>query len=201
MPIRDLMFEQRLYIPSIGIVLAISAMLVLLFSVEFGGGRSYRNFSIVIAVIAIILGTMSFSRNLSWQSEISIWKDAVSKSPGKGRTHGALGHAYQRTKMWPEAEREYLEALRLSPSDHIAANNLGVVYLMQKRYAEAVTQFKRGIELAPSPSAANFNLGLAYAAIGSYPEAMRAFEEAIRHRPDYPEAKDNLDKVKRLMAH
>ncbi|NVN97777.1 MAG: tetratricopeptide repeat protein [Geobacteraceae bacterium] len=200
-PIRDLMFEQRLYIPSIGLVITVSAMLVLLLSKEGEGGRSYRTFSIVIVVMAIILSIMSFYRNIAWQSEISIWEDAVSKSPGKGRTHGALGHAYQRAKMWPEAEKEYLEALRLSSYDHIAANNLGVVYLKQKRYAEAVILFKKGIELVPTTSAAHFNLGLAYAATGSYPEAIRAFEEAIRHKPDYREAKDNLNAVKRLMEH
>lgn len=199
-PMRDLMFEHRMYIPSTGLVLSVSAILLCLFLGGPDERRSCRNFSIGMVALAVLLGVMTFSRNRTWQSEVAIWEDAVRKSPNKGRTHGALGHAYERAKMLQEAEREYVEALRLFPADHIAANNLGSVYLKQKRYPEAVNQFRNVIALVPTTTVAHFNMGLAYWATGSFTEAKSAFEEAIRLKPDYVEARKNLAALERVMA-
>jgi hypothetical protein len=199
-PIRDLMFEQRVYLPSAGLVTAVTGISWFLFARWSSEGRGSRNFSVMILILTAALVVMTFSRNRVWRSEVTLWEDAVRKSPAKGRAYGALGHAYQREGRMAEAEKVYKDAVRLAPADYIARNNLGAIYLKQRRYADAAGEFKRAIELFPSTAAAHFNLGLADAALGSLVEAEASFSEAIRLKSDYREARENLAALKKIMA-
>lgn len=199
-PIRDVMFEHRIYLPSVGLVMSVSALLWFLYSRLSPLGAVARNFSVTILILAVILSKMTVSRNRVWRSEVTLWEDAVSKSPAKGRTHGALGHAYQRAGRGEDAVRAYADALRLVPSDYIARNNLGSLFLKQGRYADAAGEFKRAIEYSPTTAVAHFNLGLADAALGRLVEAETAFSEAVRLKPDYREARENLAALRKVMA-
>lgn len=199
-PIRDLMFEHRMYIPLTGLSISVSVIMYLLLSGMCLKAGSIRIFIITITGSAVLLGILTYSRNRAWKSEISIWEDAVRKSPNKGRTHGALGHAYQRSKMWQDAKREYLEAIKLSPSDQIAVNNLGVIYLIEKRYPEAIVQFKKAVELLPTTAATHYNIGLAYSSIGDYQEARKSLLEAVRLNPNLRAAKVALGRVEKAMG-
>ncbi len=65
----------------------------------------------------------------------------------------ALGSAFFRQGLLPDAEREYKEALRLDKKLGAAHNNLAVIYLMTKRLDEAVAAAtaaeKAGFALSP----------------------------------------------------
>ena len=56
---------------------------------------------VTLLVVAIALGggltALTHSRNQAWVSEITLWKDAATKSPEKPRTWTNLGLAYQNT--------------------------------------------------------------------------------------------------------
>lgn len=200
-PIRDVMFEQRVYLPSAGFFMAVTSLLWI-FMVEMSpAGRVIRNFSVLVVILIMTLAVLTISRNRVWHSEVTLWEDAVSKSPAKGRTHGALGHAYQRAGKLLEAEQAYKTAVRLSPRDHIARNNLGAVYLKQRRFLDAVSEFKEALLLAPSTAATHFNLGLAYGGLDRLSDAAASFAEAVRLRPDYREAQENLTILQKAMAH
>jgi len=199
-PIRDVMFEQRVYLPYVGLAIAVASLLWFSLSRWSFAGSARRNFLISIVLIASSFAFLTISRNRVWHSEVALWEDAVSKSPAKGRTHGALGHAYQRAGELVKAEKAYMEAVRLSPQDYIARNNLGAIYLKQRRYDHAVDQFKSVLALAPTTVATHFNLGLAYAALGRLAEAEASFAVAVRLKPDYREARDNLASLQKARA-
>lgn len=200
-PIRDVMFEQRVYLPSAGLVIVVSSLIWYSLSRWSATGIAFRNFSVAILIIVSTLAFLTLSRNRVWRSEVTLWEDAVSKSPAKGRTHGALGHAYQLAGRFVEAEKAYVKAVRLAPQDYIARNNLGAIYLKQRRYGDAVDQFKGVLAQVPETVAAHFNLGLAYAALGRLSEAETSFAEAVRLKPDYREASENLTAVRKARAH
>lgn len=200
-PIRDVMFEQRLYLPSVGLVITVASLLWIFLSKWSCAGTAPRNFAAAIAIIASVSTALTISRNLVWRSEVTLWEDAAAKSPAKGRTHGALGHAYQRSGRLVEAERAYMEAIKLTPQDYIAKNNLGALYLKQRRYGEAVDQFNGVLAIAPTTAAVHFNLGLVYAALGRLAEAETSFVEAVRLKPDYREARENLSVLQKARAH
>lgn len=199
-PIRDVMFEQRVYLPSVGFFIAVTSLLWLLTAKMSPMERAARNFSVLLVILVTTLAVLTIARNCVWHSEVTLWEDAAAKSPAKGRTHGALGHAYQRAGKLGEAEQAYKMAVSLSPQDHIARNNLGAVYLQQRRFLDAVGEFKEALLLAPSTAATCFNLGLAYGGLGRTADAAAAFAEAVRLRPDYREAQENLAVLQKAMA-
>lgn len=191
-PLRDLMAEQRLYFPSMGL------------SVSMVASAAYflqqRQLKIAAVFLVLILSLLTVSRNRVWQSEIALWEDVTVKSPDKGRGYGALGHTYQRSGLVDKAELAYRRAMELSPSDHIARNNLGALYLQEKRYEEAVKEFSGALRLSARNEVINFNLGLAFAGMGRLSDAEAAFAEAVRLKPDYRQAAENLAKVRNVMG-
>lgn len=189
-PLKDLMAEQRMYLPSIGLCLVTASA-----SLQFFTQRQFKLFA---SVVLLTLASLTISRNAVWQSEIALWEDVTVKSPKKGRGYGALGHAYQRSGFADRAEAAYRRAIELSPRDHIARNNLGALYLAEKRYEEAVQEFSEGQRLSGASPVIHFNMGLACAGLGRYRDAEASFAEALRLKPDYRQAEENLVKMRSL---
>ncbi len=177
-PLRDAMAEHRLYLPMAGVAILPPLAICQLLSRGQCRARG-RGFTLLVALIVMLLGVATWQRNRAWQSEVSIWQDAAMKNPMKGRTHGALAHALQRAGRKGEAEAECRQALRLSPLDHVARNNLGVLYLGDKRHAEALGEFLAGLETAPDSATLHGNAGLAYAGLGRYDMAEGEYRRAL----------------------
>ena len=190
-PIRDVMFEHRLYLPSVGLVLGLSAALWVCVC-RYDLRRPSTVFMVVLAVVTLLLGSATFLRNRVWRDEVTLWQDVVAKSPAKARAHGVLGHAYQRSGQQEAAIRCYLEAVRLAPDDHIARNNLGTIYLTTNRPAEALAQFEAALPSSPLTPMIHYNKGLAFEKLGRLNEAVAAYQEALRLKGDHDKAANNL---------
>lgn len=180
-PLRDVMFEHRIYLPSAGLTIAVVALAWVVASrFKKAEVRSpAAPFLYGLLVIGVLLATATFMRNRVWESEITLWEDAVAKSPAKARTHGSLGHAYQRSGRLDEAVSSYREAVALAPADHIARNNLGTLYLMRKLPAEALEQFREALRSQPGSVSISYNLGLAYSDLGRLGDAESAYRKVV----------------------
>ena len=82
-------------------------------------------------VILIVLGTFcafaAYQRNLVWESDLTLWKDCVAKSPQKARPHSSLGRALNEHGELQEAIGSYSRALQINPSNNaLTHNNFGV---------------------------------------------------------------------------
>lgn len=190
-PIRDVMFEHRLYLPSVGLVIACSVALWVCLS-RYDLQRVITVFTIFLVAGSTVLSVLTFMRNRVWRDEVTLWKDVAGKSPAKARAHGALGHALQRSGRQEEALRNYLEAVRLAPDDHIARNNLGTIYLTTGRSVEALEQYEAALRISPSNQEIHYNMGLAFEKLGRLKEAVAAYEEALRLKSDHDKAANNL---------
>lgn len=193
-PIRDVMFEHRLYLPSVGLIfILISAGWLFLGSIPGKDPqRTLALFSGTMIVLVLMLTTAAFMRNRVWKDEISLWQDVVLKSPLKARAHGSLAHAYQRSGLSNEALRCYLDAVRLAPDDHIARNNLGALYLSRQQPEAAIEQFAAALRKSPSNAQVNFNLGYAFEKLGRLDKAVTAYRESIRLNKNNDTAFNNL---------
>jgi protein O-mannosyl-transferase len=189
-PIKDVMFEHRVYLPSFGIFLCIATGAVLLKARL----RQPLNRVVipVMLLLIIILAVTAYARNSVWSSPMSLWKDAVAKSPLKARPHTNLGLAYFNSGDIGAAEAEYLTAIKLMPNHPDAYNNLGLVYLRKGKTEEAKNEFMTAIRLKPVHHLAHNNLGLCYDRLGRFDQAVKEFSAAIELRPDYVEAHNNL---------
>lgn len=181
-PIRDVIFEHRLYLPSSGLI---SSFLTGLFiSTEGLLKEKSRNFLIVFIVsVLIIFSALTINRNMLWQDGLSIWQDTIEKSPFKSRPYSNLANLYQEKRMYAEAEKNYLKAIELSPSSSGLHNNLGNVYKAQTRYTEAIDEYTKAIDLDPKFAEAYFNLGVSLSDLGQKENALFNLNKAIEFSP------------------
>ena len=194
-PIQDVIFEHRLYLPSIGLFVSFGAFMICLF--EYLKKRSLVKasatvFAIVVAIIlAIPYGVAAYRRNLVWQDEFTLWTDVARKSPGKTRPHNNLGDVYFRMGRYGEAIEEFEKARGLKP-DVKTFFNLGSAYYKVGRYEEAEAELKTAIGLKPDFADAHYNLASTLRALGRMDEAVSELEKTVTFQPDKWRARYNL---------
>lgn len=192
-PLQDVIFEHRLYLPSIGMFTAFVTTLVTAKGALDGRKRGGGTLIVPALALAVcLLAVAAASRNGVWQDEISLWEDVVAKSPAKARPHGSLGSAYLKRGLQDEAAREYETAIRLAPRDPANFNNLGTIYHRQKRWEEAARMYREALNLDPANVKARYNLGSVLTSLGRLAEAEAELKEALRRKPDYDEAHNGL---------
>lgn len=132
-PRNDLLSERNLYLPSIGLVLAIVTLgPILVRHLMRACHRSTlaRVSSVGVTVsLAFSLGLFTIQRNELYRARLLLWSDAVAKSPNKARPHNNLGYAYALRGEWDRAIDEFRTAARLDPDFILAQQNLRDAYL------------------------------------------------------------------------
>jgi protein O-mannosyl-transferase len=147
----ELVFEHRLYLPSIGLTLCFvigiacvgRCCLPKVPMEEF----SKLSWSIV-AILVSTLALLTFQRNQAWENFITISEDAAAKAPQNPRAHANLSVAYGRAGMSHEALQHAEEALKLGRphhEDYMVASNVIVGSLIA--LGETEKAFVRGEEL------------------------------------------------------
>ncbi|GAB4434918.1 MAG: hypothetical protein OHK0040_06020 [bacterium] len=107
-PLDDVIFEHRVYLPSVGFFI---------FAVTFLLGLKKRvKLSVILATLSLLsfaLLVATYNRNLVWHDEKTLWHDIASKSPNKARVWANLANAYRDN---PKMQKVYIaRALSLKP--------------------------------------------------------------------------------------
>lgn len=194
-PIRDVIFEHRTYLPLAGAALTLATLLIA--TIERWRPAREPGLRVVAAlvVVATPLGAATHVRNRVWRDEVTLWTDVVAKSPNKGRPRLSLGYAYARRGRLDDAIREYREAIRLAPWLADAHNNLGAAHMAQGRVEEAMREYEEALRMDPRLAGAHNNLGAALLTRGDVPAAISSHLEALRLDPASSEARHNLGRA------
>lgn len=192
-PIRDVIFEHRLYLPSIGFLMACAALLLYLRENLAESRPALARLIIpVFAVAVAVLACAGWMRNSLWQDNLTLWEDVVRKSPGKSRGHGVLAGILSGRGRVDEAIREYRTAIRLKPDDAAAHNNLGAIYAKRKEYDLALGEYEQALRSSPGNPKIPANIGRIHLAQGRLAEAEESLQQSLRLAPDYDEALNDL---------
>ena len=181
-PIGDLIFEHRLYLPSVGFFLAGTVILLsLVFSASVQGRvKQFRYPAFLILLVpALVLGVAAYERNNVWGTRVGLWEDTARKSPLKPRPHRNLALSYYEAGRFMDAIREGRVAAALAPEDPVVHSNLGLSYEKAGMLHEAANEFRAALKIDPSNSFYHYNLGMAYKRLGRVEEARKEFEESI----------------------
>jgi hypothetical protein len=178
-PIADVMFEHRMYLPSIGFFIAIATVAALVVG-RANKERVSATAVIVLCLVPLVLASAAYTRNKAWHSEVSLWEDVVRKSPNKARSHYELAEAYDLNGNTDEAIVHYLTALRLKPDYAYAHINLGIAYSKKGKLEEAVEHFKAALKLRPDLKYVHNNLGTVYLWMGYVEKAREEFEAGLQ---------------------
>ncbi|MBF0520212.1 MAG: tetratricopeptide repeat protein, partial [Nitrospirae bacterium] len=188
-PIADVIFEHRLYLPSIGFLISFSACLI--FLSEKMKKNTFDVSGVLALILFVLLGVLTYKRNSLWQDGVAIWEDAAKKSPLKVRPHNSLGNAYLLRGDFEKAIKEYEIALRLMPSYFGAYYNMGRAYEKLGNNALAEKCYLEAIILKPNfPEALN-NIGTLFKKQGQNTKAHKYYALALTLKPDFVEAINN----------
>jgi hypothetical protein len=181
-PIPMLINEYRVYLPSAGAFMAMTAGAFMLLPVKGGEGRVRTAALLLLMTPAVLLPAAAYVRNETWRSRISLWEDAVAGAPEKLRPHVNLGLAYYDAGRTEEAIGQYLAAFRLRPQSLKVHINLGLAYFDAGRMEKAVRHYRAALRLDPDSVQVLNNLGLAYREMGLYEKAEEYLLKAERAR-------------------
>jgi tetratricopeptide (TPR) repeat protein len=187
-PLGELSAEYRLYLPSIGMIMAVTSLGAA--ACRFSPNR--KAFYVIVAVLIVLLCVATMLRNRVWRSEISLWEDAAGNSPARMRPHQNLGLYYSMQGRLGEALGELQKAIRIEPRDYELHNNLGIVYKLRGELTAAIREYRIALQLNPKDPMAHYNLGNIYLMQGNLPEAIREYQSCLKGAPDYDEAHNNL---------
>jgi Tfp pilus assembly protein PilF len=192
-PIKQLIYEHRAYLPSIGIFVG-SSTLVSMGITHFKSINRTAGWASVfmLSIVVIVLVGATYARNSIWKDEISLWSDVIKKSPNKAGGYYSLGLAYQEMGLIDKSNKNYNIALKLNPNYADAYINLGVNYMSEGYIEKAIEAIKAAIKLNPYIPYAHLNLGIAYDKKGLIDIAIEQYQTALRLKPDFAEAYYNL---------
>ncbi len=169
-PIADVMNEHRVYLPSVGILLALVT----------GGALGLRrvdpvhyprDLAIAAGVASMVLGGVTWSRNRVWMDEVSLWSDAAAKEPRMIRPLSNWGAALTKQQRYREAAAVFARAVELEPSSVAAHVQLGVVRYLSGDVRGAEVALRRAVALDPDDPDALLNFSVFLGATGRRPEA------------------------------
>jgi tetratricopeptide (TPR) repeat protein len=187
-PLGELSAEYRLYLPSVGVIMAVTSLGAV--ACRFSPNR--KAFYGIAAVLIVLLCLATILRNRVWRSEISLWEDAAGKSPALMRPHQNLGLYNSMQGRLGEALGELQKAIRIEPRNYELHNNLGIVYKQLGELPAAIREYRIALQLNPKDPMAHYNLGNIYLMQGNLPEAIREYQSCLKGAPGYDEAHNNL---------
>jgi tetratricopeptide (TPR) repeat protein len=221
-PIRDALFEHRMYLPLFGCSLAVVWTVFHLL-----GNRRALAAGLCVILVAT-LGTASVLRNRVWRDEAVLWSDVVRKNPesvrglnylgtlqmergrldeaaalleralrvsaagGDAITHYNLANVLKKRGDGTGAERHYREALRLDPGYAGAYVNLGNLYRDRGDGRQALDMYEKALKADRFSGAARYGLAALYLREGNYRGAVEQFKALAKADPADAVARTNL---------
>ena len=190
-PIDDVIFEHRLYLPSVGAAL-VFATVFLLVSNRLARGPGGRMALPLAALLILSLTVATFQRNQVWGDDVRLWEDVITKSPDKARPYNCLGVALKERGRYPEAIQVLKRATVLDPAHPHAYNNLARALIKSNRSYEAIPLLKKAIALHRRHADAHINLAAAYNQIRQFHQTIEFLEKHLGWLGEHAEAHYHL---------
>lgn len=200
-PIKDLMFEHRMYLPLAAIITALVVPIGLWLFQQTGNGRSAieppianrqsqighpRSVFVLLAftfALASPLACATHLRNRTYHSELAMWQDVVQKNPNNARGHLGVGVELFKAGKTEEAISWFRKALAIKDAYADGHYNLAIALAAAGMHDEAIREFHRTVELNPARDDAWVNASRSHSKLGDFPMAVVAIREALRIKP------------------
>ncbi len=187
-PIRDAMFEHRMYLPMFGPALLAGYLC-------YYAGSSLRRPALVAAglvLVLVLLSSATLARNELWRDPVALWTDSVQKNPENDRAWNNLGQARLEQGSLEQAAEHLQRALEINSDNPRAKGNLGYIYFRQGRPDKALPLLEQAAKALPRSADFQYNLGVALGAQGKSRQAVKQYKAVLQLRPEYQQARMNL---------
>jgi tetratricopeptide (TPR) repeat protein len=126
---------------------------------------------------------MTIRQNTIWQNSLTLWADAVEKSPKSNTANALMGVVCMDLGMDQEAVKYLERAVEILPYDYQSRNNLGIVYGRSGEPEKALREFAMAMHLRPDADTIKINLAVFYQGQKEYENAERVLKYLIAKNP------------------
>lgn len=195
MPLPDIAFEHRMYLPLAAIVVLTLACVWRIFRVgaaRLSTGRENASplAGRVVLYLLLFCGSalliLTYSRNLDYESDVAIWSNVVRQCPQNSRAQVNLGSALVQRMKYLEALPHLQESLRIEVENALSYAG------HHPEPADKINYFYKYLSLRSVYAFARYNLGVSLLSIGKLDPAIENFKEALYVRPGYYSAHASL---------
>ncbi|MCC6264077.1 MAG: tetratricopeptide repeat protein [Bryobacterales bacterium] len=185
LPIQDAAVERRVYLSSIGLLIATAGLLrridLPLSTLRYAG---------LALLLVLTIGT--FQRSEVWASHDAFWNDVLAKNPDSWRANVQVGLTALEGGRCQEALERFEKALPRAAANFAAALHMNYARALDcaGRPAEAEKEFRASLAIE-NQAATWTQLGVFYARAERSPEALDAFNQAVTLNPGFPLAYSN----------
>ncbi len=176
LPIRDVITERRVYLPSLALLLIVAEFLRRLrFTHLVQGG---------LVLVVLIFGFLTSERNSVWASSENLWRDASVKAPNKSRPHFQLGRILYEQGNFEGAAAEYDAASRTGGLDYTLLVNWGLALDDAGKAKQALEKLNQAAQLQPSAHVYS-QIARVYGRGKQYDNALTALAQVERLDPKF----------------
>jgi tetratricopeptide (TPR) repeat protein len=211
-PIKDVMFEHRMYLPLAAVISVIIVPLGFALAHVFGSaeyvmetrtgspatgshtdnrsGKPAYGTLIPIVVIIALAAPLSYAthlRNRVYQRELALWQDVVAKRPGNARAYVGVGVEALEAGDSENAILWFRKALALKDAYADAHYDLAIALAAADRHNEAISEYLRTVQLNPARADAWMNAARSHSKLGNFAVAADAIRAALRLKPEEAE--------------
>lgn len=187
--------DHRMFLPFIGLVLAVVWAAYLAVERMATGGRSTNVWRGAAAAALILLAAYGYGahvRNRVWRTDDSLWLDDVQKCPHNGRGLMNYGLTLMGHGDYPQALTYFQRALLYTPNYPTLEINLGVDYGALNMPVQAEQHFQRAIALSPANDEGHYFYGRWLYQTSRLVDAVQQLKRAVQLNPERLPARDLL---------
>jgi hypothetical protein len=174
-----LIAERTLFLPSVGVMIAVGAMVPWFYRKFAAPPLRVAGVAAVLALLALGVWR-SDDRTKIWKNNDVLFEAAVVDAPDVYRSHFVLGAWDFGQKRKVKGEREYQRSIAMYDKDPYVFYSLGEEYRKVGMYNPAITMFKRAIAVDSTMFEARARLALCYAGLGRWKEADAEARQALK---------------------
>jgi tetratricopeptide (TPR) repeat protein len=182
LPIGVLLAERILYLPSVGLSVAV-AFAARRFA-DVADRRHVRLATAVTAACLLAMAVRSAIRNPDWKSTDAFWDAIVRDHPESYRSQSVNAWRMLQAGNLDLARGYYELANRIWPYDAVLLNNLAGINIELGRYQDAIPVLERSRELSDLLGSTEQMLAFAYLSVGQPGPALDAVHRADRFDVD-----------------
>ena len=132
-----------------------------------------------------------------YERSVEMYTRAIDRAGELKKRHWSLlyarGISLERTKLWDQAEKDFLRALKLNPDQPYVLNYLGYTWVDQGVHLErAQEMIRKAVKLRPNDGFIVDSLGWVLYRLGDFKGATKHLERAVVLTPEDPTINDHL---------
>ncbi len=188
-PIIDVIFEHRLYLPMFGFSLIFVSLIW-----DFLAKKRMNTVIIFFIALCITYAILTYERNKVWKTQISLWTDNIDKYPGDKVAYMNRALAYNQQGRYNEAIADYNTGIKLDSNNYQFYINKGLAHKIMKQYELAILDFSEAIEKRkPDNYQPYLERGIIYTDyLKQYDTGIKDFMTCLSHDANHADATINL---------